>query len=149
MSSMGTAALSGTGLYARWLSAPQYRLANLARDEDGWPVLDIGLLELISFDQCVILGAVCPTVEDAARLSRRDAVTADVRKTAFAAYLALAGRTPRGRRLELLQEVAVAVGRGVGSVGSFLPFIEVDPDGEISSAARLIARDLRVAARRS
>jgi hypothetical protein len=138
--------LAGT-LYARWRSAPQYRLTNMLGDPLAWRVVPVELLELLVFDQCIIFGAVCPHTGDALnRIARRDAVVMQTRKTLWAIYACAVERMPREQRLALMHEVALAVECGPGSAGSLQPFLRCEPDASIRAAASARAGALREAA---
>lgn len=133
-------------LYARWRSAPQYRLINLVGDPAAWRVSPLDVLELLVFDQCIIFGAVCPYTGDAVdRIARHDAVVMQTRKTLWAIYACVVERMTREQRLALMHEVALAVECGPGSVGSLQPFLRCEPDASIRAAAAARAGALREA----
>lgn len=138
-------ALAGT-LYARWQSAVQYQLINLASDPAACRWISLDLLEMLAFDQCLVFGAACPQATDSLdRLAQRDAVVRRTRNTLWAVYGWVTKRMPPERRLRLLHEVAQAVECGTGSAASLLPFVECDPDASIKAAASQRANALRQA----
>ena len=131
-------------LYGRWRSAPQYQLANLAGDPPAWREIPLDVLELLAFDQCLVLGAACSaTAATIGRAARHDAVARQARDTLWAIYRCVAMRMRPERRLALLHEVAHAVECGTGSVASLLAFTACDPDRSVRAAAASCARALR------
>jgi hypothetical protein len=123
-------------LYARWRTGPTYRLVNLAGDPPAWQSVDLDLLELLVFDQCLVFGAAYPgTGLTLDAIARRDAVVRQARDTISALYRAFAGRVSVDRRLQLLRDVAHAVAGGAGSAGSLLPFRAYDPEPAVVAAA--------------
>jgi hypothetical protein len=124
------------GLYARWRTGPQYRLVNLAGDPAAWLSIDLDLLELLVFDQCLVFGAAYAGGPAAlGRAARRDAVVRQSRDTLWAAYRAYTKRAAVSRRRRLLHDVAEAAAAGAGSIGSLLPFGACDMEAAIVSAA--------------
>ena len=129
-----------SGLFARWLAEPTYRLANLAGDPESWCSVDVDLLELLVFDQCVVFGAAFPgTLAALDAIAGRDRIVRQSRHTIWMLYAAFAARTRVDRRLRLLRDVSAAVSAGVGSRGSLLPFGACDPARTVASEARRLA----------
>lgn len=145
-----TPSLDG-GIYARWQTGPRYRLVNLAGDPAAWRSIDLDLLELLVFDQCIVFGAAyAGDFAALAGAARRDAVVRQSRNTIWGAYRAYARRAGASRRLQLLHDVAEAAEAGNGSIGSLLPFRVRDPAVAIRAAAataraRLAARPAEAA----
>lgn len=136
------------GAYARWRGEPKYRLNNLAGDAPAWRFIELAELELVAFDQCLVLGAAYPGDADGlAVAARRDAVVRQARDIACSVYRAYAGRATVERRLLLARELAAAVEHGTGSCGSLLPMVMCDGDRAVVAEAKALRARLLSAVR--
>lgn len=124
-------------MYARWRTAPKYRLNNLAGDASAWAFIDLTELELLAFDQCLVFGAAYPgTAAELPGAMRRDAVVRQVRDATWAAYRSYAGRSTLERRLGFVHELASALELGISSAGALLPAAACETDAVIVFEAR-------------